>query len=136
MTNDAIAPDDALDASARCMTAMMTLADYIRDAAAYKLRPNYPLRIAFLDDDSDYLPAALDMMNILMTALTDDEPELACRDLIESIARNDYHPTLYAHFSNTALDLQLPTLPIPDFDYDDDHHCDFPACDLDSNHDR
>lgn len=79
-----LAIDDNTNAI-RCMTAMRDLALYIADAAAYRLTADYPFRTAFLDDDCDYMPAALDMMNDLMIALSSDYAELACDELISRI---------------------------------------------------
>jgi len=99
------------------MTAMRDLADYISASAATKL--TYPDRfpdfhIAFLDDDSDYLPAALDMMTELMRALTDDNPDDACDALIARIERDDTMLTDDAtRYSDLPLDAAID-LPIRD----------------------
>jgi hypothetical protein len=96
------------------MTAMRDLATYIANSANYKLRPDYPFNTAFLDDDSDYLPAALDMMNDLMIALTDDDPEIACTDLIARIERDDFMITESStRYSDLPLDAPCD-LPIRD----------------------
>lgn len=76
----------------RCMTAMRDLSAYIASSADRALArlTTYPdFYCAFLDDDSDYLPAALDMMRDLMTALTDDDPDIAATALIARITRDD-----------------------------------------------
>lgn len=76
----------------RCMTAMRDLASYIANSAAHKLESidKYPdFYPAFLDDDSDYLPAALDMMNDLMIALSSDDPDIAADALIDRIQNDD-----------------------------------------------
>jgi hypothetical protein len=115
MTNQPKHPD-----LIRCMTAMRDLATYIADAANSRLTTeltDYPtFYCAFLDDDSDYLPAALDMMTELMTALTDDDPDDAAIALIDRIRRNDTMITL------------------PDYHYTDlplDAPCDLPFADID-----
>lgn len=85
MTNSPRHPD-----LIRCMTAMRDLATYIARAAQYELDSPYDnLYCAFLDDDSDYMPAALDMMRELMTALTDDDPDDASTALLARITRDD-----------------------------------------------
>lgn len=100
------------------MTAMRDLAQYIADAANYQLTTiadQYPnFYIAFLDDDSDYLPAALDMMRDLMTALTDDNPDDASTALLDRIRRDD---TMITDDSTKYSDLPLDApcdLPIID----------------------
>lgn len=99
------------------MTAMRDLAAYIADSASTKL--TYPTRyptfhIAFLDDDSDYLPAALDMMRDLMTALTDDDPDIACDALLARITRDDMMITEPStRYSDLPLDAPCD-LPIAD----------------------
>lgn len=90
MTNNPRHPD-----LIRCMTAMRDLSRYIADAADHALSlpttyPDTPFYIAFLDDNSDYLPAALDMMRDLMIALTDDNPDDAATALIARIAADDH----------------------------------------------
>lgn len=110
-------PNDST-ASIICMTAMRDLASYIADSANYKLRDDYPFRPAFLDDDSDYLPAALDMMRDLMTALSDDDSDIACANLIARISRDDFmitEPT--TRYSDLPLDAPCD-LPIRDL-FDD-----------------
>lgn len=103
----------------RCMTAMRDLARYIADSADRQLDQltTYPdFYCAFLDDDSDYLPAALDMMRDLMTALTDDEPDDAATALIDRIQRNDTMIT-DDHTRYTDLPLDAPCdLPFADID--------------------
>lgn len=103
------------------MTAMRDLARYIADAADYELDPERAARYpnfycAFLDDDSDYMPAALDMMRDLMTALTDDDPDDASTALLERIARDDHmitEPTI--RYSELPLDAPCD-LPIRSLD--------------------
>lgn len=101
----------------RCMTAMRDLAAYIANAASYKLDriDTYPdFFPAFLDDDSDYLPAALDMMNDLMLALSCDDPDIAADELIARIERDE------------------PMICTPDISYSDlplDAPCDLPFID-------
>lgn len=95
--------DDPTDARI-CMTAMRDIAASIAASADRTLAADYPFRIAFLDDDSDYLPAALDMMRDLMTALTDDYAELACTALLDRIRRND---TMIHDDFTTYTDLPL-----------------------------
>jgi hypothetical protein len=99
----------------RCMTAMRDLATYIADTATTKLNRDLDtFYCAFLDDDSDYLPAALDMMRDLMTALTDDFPTDACAALLDRITRDDYmitEPT--TRYSDLPLDAACD-LPIID----------------------
>lgn len=103
MTNQPNHPDLRL-----CMTAMRDLANYIAASAEHKLelRNRYAdtFYCAFLDDDSDYLPAALDMMNELMTALTDDDPDDAATALLERIRHND---TMITDDSTRYADLPL-----------------------------
>jgi hypothetical protein len=113
MTNNPHHPD-----LIRCMTAMRDLANYIAASADRKLDPNYPdiFYIAFLDDDSDYLPAALDMMRELMLALTDDDPDDASTALLARIIRND---TMLTDDSTRYTDLPLDApadLPFADID--------------------
>src|SRR5574339_165235 len=88
---DAHRNDDTIDSTAAriCMTAMRDLADAISHSANRRLADDYPFRIAFLDDDSDYMPAALDMMRDLMIALADDYAELACAAILDRITRDD-----------------------------------------------
>ncbi len=106
----------------RTMTAMRDLAQYIADRANEKLAlPSDTIRYcAFLDDDSDYLPAALDMMNELMTALTDDNPDDAAAALMRRIYNDDYMITDDATcYTDLPLDLDLD-LPFADeLDEDD-----------------
>lgn len=99
----------------RCMTAMRDLARYIADAAQSELDNPYPdFYCAFLDDDSDYMPAALDMMNDLMLALTYDDPDHAARILIDRITRDEHSITAPdARYSEFALDAACD-LPIRD----------------------
>ena len=114
MTNNPTHPD-----LIRCMTAMRDLAAYIADNATRRLNDitRYPdFYCAFLDDDSDYLPAALDMMRDLMTALTDDNPDDASTALITRICNDDFmitEPT--TRYSDLPLDAPND-LPIRDFD--------------------
>lgn len=97
-------------ANRTAMIALRDLATYIANSATYQLDilpARYPdtFYCAFLDDDSDYLPAALDMMRDLMTALTDDNPDTASRDLLDRIARDDFmitEPT--TRYSDLPLD--------------------------------
>ena len=100
----------------RCMTAMRDLATYIAASCDRRLAPDYPFNRAFLDDDSDYLPAALDMMRDLMTALSDDLFDDACDALIARIAADDMmitEPTI----RYTDLPLDAPCdLPFADID--------------------
>jgi hypothetical protein len=75
------------------MTAFRDIAQYLTNAANRELNRD-PQRAAnfycaFLDDDSDYMPAALDLMNDLMTALTDDDPDDAATALLARIERDD-----------------------------------------------
>lgn len=101
------------------MTAMRDIARYIADAADHTLTlptrfPDTPFYIAFLDDDSDYMPAALDMMRDLMHALTDDNPDDACTELIARIERDDTMLTDdHTHYSELPLDAPCD-LPIRD----------------------
>lgn len=105
------------------MTEFRDLARHLADAADYQLKSPYTISntfyCAFLDDDSDYKPAALDMMRELMTALTDDTPDTAATELLARIQRDDTmltEPTL--HYSELPLD--APTnLPILEPDYND-----------------
>jgi hypothetical protein len=114
MTNQPNHPDLRLT-----MTAMRDLAQYIADSAthALALRDTYPsFYCAFLDDDSDYLPAALDMMRDLMTALTDDDPDDAATALLDRIRRNDTMITDDAtRYNELPLDApcDLPFAPDP-----------------------
>lgn len=112
MTNNPTHPD-----LIRCMTAMRDLATYIADNATRRLddTTRYPnFYCAFLDDHSDYLPAALDMMRDLMTALTDDDPDDAATALLDRIRRDDFminEPT--TRYSDLPLDAPAD-LPIID----------------------
>lgn len=112
MTNNPRHPD-----LIRCMTAMRDLARYIADNADYELNNPHPnFYCAFLDDDSDYMPAALDMMRDLMTALTDDDPDDAATALLDRIRRNDTMIT-DDHTRYTDLPLDAPCdLPFADID--------------------
>lgn len=116
MTNNPSHPD-----LITAMTAMRDLATYIAASADRKLADltTYPnFYCAFLDDDSDYLPAALDMMRDLMTALTDDDPDDAATALLDRIRRDDFmitEPT--TRYSDLPLDAPHD-LPIID-PYDD-----------------
>jgi hypothetical protein len=114
MTNQPRHPD-----LIRCMTAMRDLADYISDCAQNELSSQYAnFYCAFLDDDSDYLPAALDMMRDLMTALTDDDPDDAATALLDRIRRDDFmitEPTI--RYSDLPLDADID-LPIADMNID------------------
>jgi hypothetical protein len=99
------------------MTAIRDLAAYIAASADRKLAADYPsdFYIAFLDDDSDYLPAALDLMRDLMLALTDDDPDIACTTLLARIIRDDPMMTDDAiRYSELPLDAPCD-LPIRDF---------------------
>lgn len=100
-----------------CMTAMRELAQYIADSATNELNSKYPdFYCAFLDDDSDYLPAALDMMNDLMIALSSDDPDIAAIELIKRIRNDDYMITCPDNrYSELPLDAPC-SLPIRDFD--------------------
>jgi hypothetical protein len=118
--NDHMIPPLNLTASQRCMTAMRDLADYLSTHADLQLAPDYPFTPSFLDDDSDYMPAALDIMHELMTALTDDDSADACAELIARIERDDYtnsNPDL--RYSEIALDCDLDPrlLPFADMPY-------------------
>ena len=96
------------------MTAMRDLASYITDSANYELTNPHPnFYCAFLDDDSDYLPAALDMMNELMIALTDDDPDDAATALLDRIRNNDTLTNDTTRFNELPLDTpcDLPFAP-------------------------
>lgn len=103
----------------RCMTAFRELARYCAESATHELDSfdRYSLRCAFLDDDSDYIPAAIDMLNALTAALTADYTELECDMLLARIATDRLiSDDLPFRISDLALD--APTsLPIPEYDY-------------------
>lgn len=97
-----------------CMRAMRDLARYIADSADHQLRAtDHP---AFLDDNSDYLPAALELMRDLMIALTDDDADIASSALIARIAADQS--------MITNDDIRYSELPL-------DAPCDLPIIDLD-----
>jgi hypothetical protein len=106
------APADDTNARA-IMTAIHDLAQYIAACAARQLRPDYPFSPAFLDDDSDYLPAALALLDDLMIAATNDSAPLACDALIDRIFRDDLMLTIDHHYSDLPLDAPCD-LPIRD----------------------
>lgn len=90
------------------MTALRDCALSIADAASRRLEPDYPFRIAFADDDSDYIPAALDMMTELMRALADDYSSDECDKLIERIRNDDMMLTDdNTRYSDLPLDIAL-----------------------------
>lgn len=114
MTNSPRHPD-----LIRAMTAMRDLADYISDRASSMLDDSMPddFYCAFLDDDSDYLPAALDMMRELMTALTDDDPDDAATALRARMIADDTMITdPHTRYSDLPLDIDIDPdlLPIRD----------------------
>ena len=121
MTNEPRHPD-----LIRCMTAFRDIADYLSDNAARLLDDEYATRYpnfycAFLDDDSDYMPAALDMMRELMTALSDDNPDDAAIALIARIRRNDYMITIPEYrYTDLPFDFDIDPdlLPLADIDID------------------
>jgi len=102
------------------MTAMRDIAAYILHNAQRQLdmRADYPdFYCAFLDDDSDYLPAALDMMNDLMIALTDDNPDIASAELLSRITRDDFLMTESStRYSELPLDANID-LPFAESDF-------------------
>lgn len=104
----------------RCMTAFLELAQYLADSAQHELDIplSYQFRCAFLDDDSDYIPAAIDMMNALTAALTADYTELECDILLARIATDrPISDALPFRISDISLDAPN-SLPIPEYDYE------------------
>lgn len=116
----------------RAMIAFRELALYLAANADHQLdrirtHPNI-FRAAFLDDDSDYIPAAIDMMNALTSALTADDSELECDILLSRIATDrpfSITPNSLAAYPRATdamiriddLPLDAPSsLPIPAYD--------------------
>lgn len=106
--------DDAPTANRRCMTAFRDLTRYLTECADHELSLSHPFRIAFLDDDQDYIPAAMRLLNDLADALTADETESACAALLDRLATESDD---LSHAAD-ALDYYPPTLPpMPEPDY-------------------
>lgn len=118
-TNDeflALASDAQRD-NTRCMIAFRDLARYLADCADHELSTliNYPdtFRIAFLDDDSDYIPAATRLLAALTDALTDDSTESACADFMHRLSTETDDDS----FAAEPLDFYPDTLPaMPELD--------------------
>lgn len=117
-TNDELIALASHADNARAMIAFRDLTRYLTECADHEISliTAYPnaFRIAFLDDDSDYIPAAMRLLTALADALTADDCETQTTALMHRLATESDDDSHAAD----ALDYYPPTLPpMPELDY-------------------